>query len=242
MSAAWSPDGSRIVFQSNRNGDYDLFVMDADGANVEQLTSGIGDDWAPAWSPDGARVAFMNEERRVNDLVVMNLDGGHKRRIVSFHGDVSLYGLEWSPNGRWIAFTKWNRQGAASIYLIRPDGTGLGRLPTPRGFDAELGSWSPDGRRLVFSGARCPATDFCQYDIWTVRRDGSELNRVVKDELWQYEPHWSPDGQHIVYTNERNDPAGGGDVWIVNIDGTGNRQLLAKPDSYDYAIAWQPLP
>ncbi len=236
--AAWSPDGTQIVFNSNRHGDYDLFVMNPDGSELTRLTQGLGNEIYPTWSPNGRRIAYMDFSRRTFDIVIMRRDGSKKRRIASFE---YAYGLQWSPDGKRLAFVQWDQpDGREDVYLIRPDGSGLRRLYKGR-LEGSLPSWSPDGKKLTFAGSMACTT--CDYDIWVVRRDGTRLRKVVEDDLWQTDPAWSPDGRHIVYTNERDDEVYGyGDLWVVNVDGSNNRRLLSKPDSYDYAIDWQPLP
>jgi len=87
---AWSPDGKRIVFDSRRGGDWDIFVMDADGSNERQLTRSEGVNSRPAWSRDGKRIAFHStrdrptgNERMDFEVYVMDADGSHVRRLTS---------------------------------------------------------------------------------------------------------------------------------------------------------------
>lgn len=243
--ADWSPDGRTILFNSDRHGDYDLFLMDPDGSDVRRLTSAVGGETYPTWSPDGTRIAYVYDGRRSQDIMVMRADGSRKRRIASFPAGFWAYALEWSPTGRWIAFSK----GEATLtptqphksYLMRPDGSELHRL-APRDWWAVFPSWSPDGRRLVFSGDPCAATDPCNARMWMVRRGGRAPRRVIAEETTQWRPEWSPDGTQIAYTSRGSDPVWRGDLWIVDIDGSNNHEVITKPDSYDWGAAWQPLP
>lgn len=243
--AEWSPDGRTIVFDSDRGGDADIFLMDPDGSNVRRLTSAAGNEWYPAWSPDGSRIVYATDGRRRQDVMVMRADGSRKRVIASFSPRFWVWAFEWSPTGRWIALTK----GPASLsaperyrtYLIRPDGSRFHRL-TPRKMWAGFPSWSPDGRRVVFSGGSCGPHLCGSSYIWIISREGGRARRVLQEEAFQYRPEWSPDGTQIVYTSHGNDPFWGGDLWVVDVDGSNNRELLAKPDTWDWGAAWQPLP
>ncbi len=241
--AAWSPDGQDVVFASNRKGSYDIFLMDPLGTNVREVVVGRGNQTYPTWSPDGRRIAYVSNIHRANDILLMRRDGSGKRRVASFLVD-QLFALVWSPDGRWLAFAKSDPEGMINIFLIRPDGTGLRRL-TDRRVWGESPSWSPDSRRLTFVGGPCTGEE-CGWHIWTVGRDGTNLSRVVEVEAgadeWVDTPEWSPDGKQIVYLYSKDDHVSYGDLWTVNVDGSDKDRLLAKPDSYDYAPAWQPLP
>ncbi len=239
---AWSPDGKTIVFTSNRTGDYDLYLMEADGSNVRRLTDALGSDGYPTWSPDGRRIAYGNASNRTSRIFVMRADGTQRRRIASFRPGVRAYGFEWSPDGRWLAFTKYREDADPRVVLMRPDGSDRHRVPTP-GIAADVGSWSPDGKHLVLIGEKCKREYDCEYDIWITRRDGTGLRRVVDGGEWPFDPAWSPDGKHIVYVSERGDEHGGyADLWMVDVDGSNDHQFLAKPDTYDYGMDWQALP
>ncbi|MDQ4142860.1 MAG: hypothetical protein M3198_03805 [Actinomycetota bacterium] len=235
-SAVWSPDGSKIAFASNRNGDYDLFVTDPDGSNTTQITRGVGDDGDPTWGPSGRRIAFLNYARRTTDIVVMRPDGSRRKRIASFEYG---YGLQWSPDGRWLALTKVTEK-RSGIVLIRPDGSER-RWLTPKRIGGESPAWAPDGKRITFTGwEKCTECDHA--DIFVIRRDGAGLRKLVDDELWQSHPAWSPDGKEIVYTSEVPGTGFDGDLWIIAADGSNKRRLIAKADSWDWNADWQPLP
>jgi TolB protein len=136
---SWSPDGSRIAFMaqepgaSGTNPDYNIYVMNVDGTGVQRLTSASGEDGWPAWSPDGSRIVFSSARDDCSvsnrtdcrstgdigpweDVWVMNADGSNQRRVTAEFGQF----FAWSPDGSAILVA-----GAADLYLIRPDGTGM---------------------------------------------------------------------------------------------------------------------
>ena len=138
--AAWSPSGRRISFSGiPRSGPSHLFVANANGGGVKQVTFGHhGGDGYSSWSPSGRFIAFGRGQR----IAIVSL-ATNKTRVIA-----SGFFPKWDPTGRWIAFTRTGDNGGR-IYEIRPDGTGL-RALTPRSIDAETAAWSPDGEHLVF--------------------------------------------------------------------------------------------
>lgn len=135
-SPAWSPDGSRIVFVSDRSGSEDLYLMNTDGSGVRALTFDTGDDWLSGtarpmgagfeyspWSPDGSRIAFVREGGVGSGIYVIGLDGSGSRRLTS--GPAAFNG--WSPAGERIAFTQRpsGSTGASDVFVVYVDGTRL---------------------------------------------------------------------------------------------------------------------
>jgi len=91
-----SPDGTRIAFQSNRDGNYEIYVMDADGSNQTNLTNNPADDMFPVWSPDGTKIAFMSNRDGNWEIYVMNADGSNQTNLTNNIGD-DMYPM-WSPD------------------------------------------------------------------------------------------------------------------------------------------------
>src|ERR671935_80336 len=103
--SSWSPDARRIVFDSNRaGGPTKLYVMDADGSHVTQLTSGPGTDETPAWSPDGRRLAFVSDRGGNPEIWIMNADATDAQQLVEVPGRCTS--PKWSPDGKWISFDR----------------------------------------------------------------------------------------------------------------------------------------
>ena len=111
----WSPDGSQIAFQSFRDGNNEIYVMDADGQNQTRLTFNDRDDRRPVWSPDGRRIAFQSFRDGNNEIYVMDADGQNQTRLTANDDDDES--PSWSPDGQRIAFES-DRDGNWEIYVI----------------------------------------------------------------------------------------------------------------------------
>jgi Tol biopolymer transport system component len=120
---AWSPDGTRIAFVSDRSGTSDVWVVDADGGHLARLTSVDGAE-RPTWSPTGGRIVFGHDDSSGSSgLYVMNADGSGLGRLLSGDGREPA----WSPDGSWIAFVS-DRDGHPNLYVTTPDGARLVQL------------------------------------------------------------------------------------------------------------------
>jgi TolB protein len=132
--AAWSPDGRRIAFNSDREGDENLYVMDADGGNLRQITDHPADDLRAAWSLDGATLLFVSERQTdlltgQMDLFVVPVAGGEADVRPLAAGEVFEGGAVWSADGGELAFMS-NRDGAWHLYARDADGANLRQLTT----------------------------------------------------------------------------------------------------------------
>lgn len=134
IDPTWSPDGAMIAFASSRAGDRQLFVMNADGTNIRQVTNLDAMGGRSSFSPDGLRLAFYRGPAGDHNIYVINTDG---TGLVQLTDGGDNLGPSWSPDGNWIAFTSF-RDGNNEIYSIHPDGTGLTRLT-----NSPISDWQP---------------------------------------------------------------------------------------------------
>jgi Tol biopolymer transport system component len=140
--AAWSPDGSKIVFESDRTGVSQLWLMNADGSNQTQLTfDPVPKDQVPDWSPDGSKIAYVAQTAPVGgDIWVINADGTNPHPITS---GLDLLGTAWSPDGTQIATQNWTTR---TVEVMNADGSGAHPVH-PIGLQAVPG-WQPRGTGL----------------------------------------------------------------------------------------------
>ncbi len=183
VAAAWSPDGTQLVFCAARRGfaDPNLYVIDADGSDLTRITPGRKQDCDPSWSPDGSKIASTARRGR---LVTMDPDGSNRMVLVRRGFNATP---DWSPDGSRITFTHDARsRNANDVFIINSDGTGRARLThTPRRWDWTP-VFSPDGTRIAFSRGQGPGF-LAPGDIFTMLLDGSDVVRITdtgQDEYW----------------------------------------------------------
>lgn len=203
---AWSPDGQWIAFYSNANQQHtpNIYIMDADGDNVQKLAEG---GYRPTWSPDGQSLAFMSALD--HQIVLVQSDGSNVRSLGVIGGSP-----DWSPDGEYIAFAgKDTDSGTLDIYAVKPDGSQLQRL-THLGEDTGEPVWSPDGQILAF---RVINEQF-NSDIYLMNKNGSQVRNLTNTpNESETEIAWSPNGQFLAFC--RNG------IHIIAVDGSVEYQI-----------------
>jgi TolB protein len=234
----------RIAFYSDRDGDWEIFVMNADGSNLQQLTfnSAISDAH-PSWSPDGTRIAFQGTRQDPatgvfhEEVLIINADGSNEEQV-SNH---PLYDANpgWSADKRIVFQTNRDVPNAKpyedgsprEIYTVDPDGSDLRRV-TNNGWDDNHPDWSPDGQTIVLSSELSPGN----YEIVTMDPDGGNVVNLTNHPATDWRPAWSPDGNRIAFHSNRD---GNFDIYVMNTDGSGLQRLTTDPAD-DFHPAWSP--
>lgn len=218
---ALSPDGTRLAFQSRKDGNWEIYVLDLSSGKIARVTNDLAYDGAPTWSPDSKQIAFESYRAKDLDIWKMNADG---TAPVNLTADSSTYDFAptWSPDGKTILFTGWET-GNKQLFTITSDGKERTNLSNNR-FHDEQPAWSPDGKQIAFVSNRegCaekvdatleePPTrggvdsGNCQRrDIFVADFDGLTLAHVKQLTYLGRDvaPAWSPDGQEIVFAAAR---------------------------------------
>ena len=223
----------RTAFSSERDGNWDIYVMNADGSGVTRLTEHPEIDWGPDWSPDGQLIAFSSYRDGESDIYVINADGSGVTQLTNhpeYDGDPA-----WSPDGQLIAFSSY-RDGDIDIYVMNADGSGVTQLTNHPEYDGDP-AWSPDGRRITFMSERDANADTVETgDIYVMNADGSGVTQLTNHPEYDGSPAWSPGGRQIAFSSNRD---GDSDIYIMNADGSGVTQLTNHPE-YDGSPAWSP--
>lgn len=225
-----------LVFDSNRDGNYDIYAMDVQGSNIRRLTDHPSQDFAPTCSPDGRFIAFTTFRDGEGEIYVMNADGTNQRNLTNHPlPDMSP---AWSPDGEWIAFRsrRADPEGLSDIFIMSPDGSNLQNITdNPDRLDTDC-AWSPDSQQMVLS-----AWEDGNPDLFIVSIGDGKLRKLVNMGFDDSEPAWSPDGQWIAF---RPDELGimligvdGRGAWNLTPAGSGDRHPACSPDGQWVAFA-----
>jgi Tol biopolymer transport system component len=226
--AAWSPDGSRLVFTC---GNYELCVANADGSGAVRLTTSLWPrtwsyDFEPAWSPDGGRIVFSGKRQsKSTDLWIVGADGTGLRKLLGT--DSYERHPDWSPDGTRIVYS-----AGGDLRVVNADGTGARSLTSsPNVFESDP-DWSPDGTTLAYERS---AGNSGTSHIWLMGAEGGG-QRSLTTGTGEEEPSWLPDGSALLFSG----PVGT-DVELFSIrpDGSG-RTRLATGRGGDYTPQHQP--
>jgi len=238
----------RIVFSDETQ---DIWVVQADGSDVQRVTRAPAQEFDPTWSPDGSQIAYRHQtgDDGTTEIYVMDADGSAQRNLT--HNDVADWGPDWSPDGRWIA---WNSaMGTDGFgffgYVMRPDGSTVRRITH---HDVEYPAWSPNGSQIAFMAQEAGAAGANpDYNIFVMDADGSHVRRLTSapgEDGW---PAWSPDGTRIVFASARDDCSVSEaidclstgdigpwiDVWIMRRNGSHPRRVTTE---FGQFFGWSP--
>ncbi len=210
-----SLDYTKIAFTSDRDGDNDIYLMDADGSSVVQITDDPSDDRGATWSPDGQRIGFDSDRDGDYEIYSMDRDGSNLVQLTD--NTATDFWKHWSPDGSKIVFIS-DRDGNSEVYVMNVDGSGQTNLTNNPALDTSP-SWSPDGSKVLFSSDRDGNSE-----IYVMNVDGSNVTRLTNDLAYDYLPHWSPDGSRIAFSSDRDSAPNSG--WqhtkIFTMDPDGN--------------------
>lgn len=229
---AFSPDGQKIAFASNRNGSWDIFTSDLDGRNVTQITFSPSQDIHPSFSPDGSKLVYCSAGTRSGqwELWTIELSTG-VRKMIGF----GLFPT-WSPDKSRdiIAFQRARQRGSRwfsiwTLELIDGEARRISEVAVSANAALVTPQWSPDGKRLTFATVVDPARESAgkpngQRDIWTVNLDGTGRHRLTDGIGTSANPFWARDNR-VYFISDRG---GAEAVWSVQADGP-NYSTAAVP-------------
>lgn len=246
----WSPDGTKIAFQSNMLDDnFEIYVINSDGTGLSRLTNNNRQDETPIWTQDSSQIIFGSiPPGGRHEIYIMNADGSNERNITNTP-DIREDHPKLSPNGSRIIFNS-DRDSDPNrpvddynyeIYEMNLDGTGLQRLTDHYEWDT-YPEISPDGSRIVWrriireEGRR-------NSEVFIANRDGSNPINLTNYSGFDGYPTWSPDGTKILFVSTRNGPGESPrpGIFVMNPDGTDISQIT-YPDEEEADVRpwWSP--
>lgn len=210
-------DNPKIVFRSDRDGNRELYVVNADGTGLFRLTNHPGIDQDQNWSPDGMSIVYASQRNGNYDLYSVNYDGSNLSRLTNTPADEIR--PVWSPNGSQIAYTV-----GGAIYRMNADGSGQTLLAAAGGgLD-----WSPDGSQIAYTAAGV---------VYVMNADGSGPTPITNvADAYAYELDWAPFGNQITF---RGEIGSNQEIFVVNADGSGLSNLTNGP-GVDLDPTWSP--
>jgi Tol biopolymer transport system component len=225
------PFKGRIIFQSNMDGDNEIYLLTQD--SLQKLTDNDTDDLFPVWSPSGDRIAFSSNRGGKYDIYTMTPDGSNQQALINTDADEKE--PAWFPDGESLVFTRetkklLRRKGALFQYNLRTRKTT--RIIPDFSNAHGIAHISPSGTMLTFTGKRTMGWDAAVFDL--------ELNKVtfLAEGGKSCRGRFSHDGKNLAFVSSQAD--GKGDIWMMAPEGGDKTRLTIRDDTYDYFPSWSP--
>ncbi|HEY5648346.1 MAG TPA: beta-propeller fold lactonase family protein, partial [Nitrospiria bacterium] len=186
----------KIVFESRRTGNWEIYIMNADGTGQARLTNTRADNRAPFWSLDGQKILFVSDRDGNKEVYLMKPDGSDQKNLTRSAGDD--FSPSWSPDGKWIMFVS-DRDGLRDVYRMDTSGGRQVRLTT--GGHNWNPNWTPDSKQVAFVSSRDGNNE-----IYLMNADGTEQVNLTRHpaEDGRGSHSWSPDGRKIAWVTNRD--------------------------------------
>jgi TolB protein len=235
-TATRAPGGCKIAFTSDRTGNMDIYIMDADGTNLKRVTDSPEAEQNPSWSPDGRQLAFVAFTKEGGasitraKIYLVNVDGSGRRILI----DDRMTDLfpAWSPDGQRIAY-----EVPGEIRTVLANGNSIQTLATSSDSNVRQPKWSPDGTAIAYWTQTLPAVAKArsmplENKIYVIDAQGLAKRFLT----YGYSPSWSPDGSRIAIVS---DESGQDQIFVINSDGANTHQLTSGP-AVNIAPDWSP--
>lgn len=247
--AAFPGKNGKIVFESGRSGYVDIYAMNPDGTGLKRLTTDGNAETNPAVSPNGSKIAY----EFFRGIWTMNADGSAKKRLTD--GTLTDRDPTWSADGTKIAFTRILSSGDWEIFVMNADGTGLKNLTNTPSNQERDPAFSPNGTKIAYTRGGCENPNAGGTCVYVMNSNGTQqTNLTPEDRIPQclnqpgynhrtvsQHASWSPDGTKIAFRGTAVCPHTSGlDIWVMNADGSGKKNLINDNQTSDDKPAFSP--
>ena len=230
----FSPIEDKIAFSTYfpENDNYDIFIMNDDGTNKENLTNTLSYEKYPQFSPDGSFIIYQGWQKGKMEIFFLGLLDKNNVNITRNvkYNDILSHGNAFSPDGQSIVFAS-DRDGNRNIYLMNINGSDVKQLTSDESNDYEP-VFSPDGQSIIFTSERDG-----NKEIYSIDPETKDLNNLTNSPGDDWNPRFYPDGQKIVFQSTRD---GNWEIYMMSLDGRGQKNLSNHP-STDYSFVVLPL-
>jgi Tol biopolymer transport system component len=232
--AAWTHDGARIAFQTNRDGNNDIYIMNANGSLQTPITVDRADDIEPDWSGDGRQIVFSSNRDGAYQLHIISENGSEPTVVAPVLADDRQ--ANWSeppkPVGDVILYSSSTLAADPNLFTIDLPDLTKRQLASLEGTDSAP-AWSPDASKIAFASDASG-----EFEIYVINSDGSgEAQRLTDSTGKSMHPTWSPDGEKIAFESNRTKSW---DIWVMNADGSNDRNLTIDNRANYGNPAWSP--
>ena len=224
----------QIAFSSDKDGNFEIYLMNLDGSNRINLTNHKADDWSPAWSPDGNRIAFSSNREGSRDIYIMDVDGSNLFNLTR-HSSNDM-DPTWSPTGDQIAFSS-DRNGQFDIYVISLDDKNTVQLTSDPERDI-VPEWSPDGTQIAFLSYRNRNGDD-RGNIFVMDADGSHLFQLTTTGVSRA-AKWHPNSTWIFIAADLNPDDNFYSPYILDIETSDSFPAVPYPGFFPTSLSWSP--
>jgi len=224
----WSPDGKSIVFESNRDGNWEIYTVNIDNSGLKRITENEADDRRPSWHPDSKNILFESNRGGRNELYTINLLSNKTQKIEIKNFEKEIMFAKFSPDGKKIAFSSdLSENGSANfnIFIVDASGNNLKQI-TYDSTRSLYPEWSKDGKKIYFFSRR--DTENKVDEIYSINLSNNQTDRITNWPTHNFAPALSPDQKYLVCATsiENSRP----ELFIVDLDS----KLMNQITSNDY--------
>jgi len=231
--ASYSPSGGKIVFESNRDSNWEIYIMDSNGENQERLTFNESDDRRPTWHPSGEKILFESSRNGKSELHLIDIKSLKVKKISSFKESIPIFS-SFSPDGKIIAVSLKESEDKSNIILLDTLGNLIKEL-TDNVKRNYYPKWSNDGKEIVYFSRK--ETNNLDDEIYKINLENGTEKRLTNWPKHNFCPSWSNDNSKIVYVTSMKDMRP--EIYIMNADGENQIRVTYNEDG-DTLPDWSP--